>query len=673
MARFVPALTLALLAAWCGTLQGGVTAAGSTAALVALVAVLAVLGAPWRDPLGLGRAGRLLPLALWLAAAASWWASPVRRAGTVGLVLLPAFLLLPAALARCWREEPDRRQGLRAVAAVAGGIALWALGDEILLGAPRAAMPLGHHTLLAAWLVTLVPLAVLPARENGRWRFLGIAAGGAAAAAVLASRSLLGIVSLVLEAAVGLAFLRGRRGWRGWMGIAVLLALPGLAVVLQGPRVAGILAGRDVSARARAVYSAAGWQGFRARPLQGWGPGSAAWTNARFLVPEPGVNPPGEAVGELHSLPVQIAYELGTPGLLLSLGLLGLFMARRAGELGRASDPGLLLASLLGLGGACVASLGTANLAVAALPWAAATAAGGALAALPAATRPGGDRPARLYALVALLAVVPATSAHWAYDRALAAELGGRRQDAVRELAKAARLDPEFPLYRMRLALLRNDPVLALRAAEDGRDVAVLWTVAGILGQAAHQPWAPDALSRACNEDPLDPFPAFFQMQAQTQTQIRTDPRAAGRSGAHALLAAPELAAAVSWEGREPLYAESLREVRSWEGVDAGWKEAFLAAAAIPPADRQGEQKGLALTFDTDPRESISVSLFRRRPWPTRWPLVPVRGRLLDRLALPSATSLATTAPSAFPPTACVTTASPARHRAVTGQPLRSR
>jgi hypothetical protein len=225
----------------------------------------------------------------------------------------------------------------------------------------------------------------------------------------------------------------------------------------------------------------------------------------------------------------------------------------------------------------------------------------------------------------------------------------------------------------MRLALLRNDPVLALRAEEDGRDVAVLWTVAGILGQAAHQPWAPDALSQACADGPLDPFPAFFQMQAQAQAQIRADPRADGRAGARALLAAPELAAAVAWEGREPLYAESLREVRSWEGVDPGWKEAFLAAAAIPPADRRGEQEGLALTFDTDPRESISVSLFRRRPWPTRWPLVPVRGRLLDRLALPSATSLATTAPSAFPPTACVTTASPSRHRAVTGQPLRSR
>src|SRR5256885_11906564 len=46
MARFVPALTLALLAAWCGTLQGGVTAAGSTAAALTLLAVLL----PFRGP-----------------------------------------------------------------------------------------------------------------------------------------------------------------------------------------------------------------------------------------------------------------------------------------------------------------------------------------------------------------------------------------------------------------------------------------------------------------------------------------------------------------------------------------------------------------------------------------------------------------------------------------------
>jgi hypothetical protein len=468
-------------------------------------------------------------------------------------------------------------------------------------------------------------------------------------------------------------------------GLAALLVLLLLAALFQAPRIADILAGRDTSTRARSVYWAAGWQGFLARPLQGWGPGAAAWTNARFMRPEPGVNPPGEAIGELHSLPLQIAEELGAPGLLLSLAIAGLFLGRRFGERRRAADPGLLVASVLGLGGAVVASLGTANLAVAALPWAVAVAAGGALAAAGGhgRARTGTDGHGRwwgrwergavyVYVLGAGLALAPGLVAQGCYDRALAAEVAGRRSAAVGALDLAVRFDPAFPLYRMRLALLRNEPELALRAAEDGGDVAALWTVAGILGEAAHRPWASVALERACADDPLSPFPPFFRMQA--------DPRAleeaAGRSGARALLAAPELAAGVVWEGRAELYAASLRAARDWPGIDPGWKEAFLAAAAtapIIPADRQGEIAWIALTFDTDPRESISVPLFRRRPWPTRWPLVPVRRGLLSRFALPAATSLATSDPTAFSPAACVTSASPVRHRSVTWQPLRSR
>ncbi len=459
-------------------------------------------------------------------------------------------------------------------------------------------------------------------------------------------------------------------------GLAALLLLALLTVFLQAPRVAHIFAGRDTSARARSVYWAAGWQGFLARPLQGWGPGAAAWTNARFLRPVPGVNPPGEAVGELHSLPLQIAAELGAPGLLLSLAIAGLFLVRRSGERRRAADPGLLVASVLGLGGAGVAALGTASLAVVALPWAVAVAAGGALAAVGGHGRTGTDtdRHGRwgrgvvcLYVLGAGLALAPAGMAQWCYDRALAEEVAGRREAAVRFLDRAVRFDATFPLYRIRLALLRNEPELALRAAEDGGDVAALWTVAGILGAAAQRPWAPVALERACADDPLSPFPPLFRMQADPQGL------GAGRSGARALLAAPELAAAVVWEGRAELYDASVREVRAWQGIDPGWKEAFLGAAAIGPADRQGEIAWIALTFDTDPRESISVPLFHRRPWPTRWPLVPVRRGLLSRFALPAATSLATSAPTAFSPAACVTTASPARHRAVTWQPLRSR
>src|SRR6476646_3891026 len=111
MLALLPALLAALFGAWCGTLSGGATAAGAAAAALALLGTLVAAGVPLPDPLRLGRAGRLLPPALGLAAAGSAWASPAARAGWVGLLLLPAFLVLPAAVGRCWRGEPARRRG----------------------------------------------------------------------------------------------------------------------------------------------------------------------------------------------------------------------------------------------------------------------------------------------------------------------------------------------------------------------------------------------------------------------------------------------------------------------------------------------------------------------------------------------------------------------------------
>ncbi|HBL30110.1 MAG TPA: hypothetical protein DD490_25010, partial [Acidobacteria bacterium] len=61
MARFAPALLLALSAAWCGTLAGGATAAGSVTLALALLGLVAWRGTPWRDPLRLGRLRRLRP------------------------------------------------------------------------------------------------------------------------------------------------------------------------------------------------------------------------------------------------------------------------------------------------------------------------------------------------------------------------------------------------------------------------------------------------------------------------------------------------------------------------------------------------------------------------------------------------------------------------------------
>ncbi|HEY4590956.1 MAG TPA: hypothetical protein VIJ61_01030, partial [Thermoanaerobaculia bacterium] len=229
MYGLIPPLLLALFGAWCGTFAWGPSWQASAAGTLALLGALLWIAPSWRDPLRLGATGRLLPWALWIAAAASAWASPVPRAGWVALILLPAFLALPAVVERCWRREEDRRRGLRALALTVAGVSLWALIDWLALGSPRPAMPLGHHNLLAAWLVILLPLAVLPAREPGPWRFLGLAAGGLAAGTVLASRSLAGCAALGVAALLAFGFRAGRSrqrwGWLALLAAALLISL----------------------------------------------------------------------------------------------------------------------------------------------------------------------------------------------------------------------------------------------------------------------------------------------------------------------------------------------------------------------------------------------------------------------------------------------------------------
>src|SRR5258708_33620591 len=67
----IPPLLAALFGGWCGNLLGGATAAGSCAALAALLLTLAACGGPWRDPPRLGRVAAPAPPAPWGAGAAT--------------------------------------------------------------------------------------------------------------------------------------------------------------------------------------------------------------------------------------------------------------------------------------------------------------------------------------------------------------------------------------------------------------------------------------------------------------------------------------------------------------------------------------------------------------------------------------------------------------------------
>jgi O-Antigen ligase len=731
-----PAVVVAVSGFWAGTVAGGATAVG--AAVGEGVLLVAVLAAAWSgglsggDPLGLGRQGRLLALALWVAVAAGVWASPVGRAGVVGVLLLPAFVGLAATVGKAWRGEVARRWGLRGVAVVAGVGAGWGLAARFLAGVSRVAEPIGHHEALAVWLLALLPLAVLPAGRGGSWRAVGWGAGVLGVAALVAARSVVGLAGLAVEAGLLLVWLpRGSR-WRRWGGAAALVAVV-VAVAVGWGRVAALATGADPSLRARWVYTAAGWRGFLARPMLGWGAGSTAWTLAGWLRPVPGVNPPGEVVAELHSLPVRLLFELGATGSTLTVAGVGLFVWRRVRELaaGRpAADVALGQAGLAGLAGAGVALLGTAWLEVTALPVALAVAAGAALsggqrragtgngeegyAGGTAGTEPGrfnaggratpacrletaGTEPGRfrrlrgsgwasvgagVYVLVAVAILLPLDRAQFAYDRAVAAEGGAVERPALTE---AVRLDPGFPFYRAALAWsleaggdaaesagvsvddatpapaggasgrrTRSDAAasrergqaveLARRAALAAPGVAPFWLTAGVFGADAGEPWAAAALDRACALDPLGALAPFYRMTLDPAAP------AAAEYGARALLAAPELAAATFWEGREELLSRALAEVEEWPGVDAGWRQVFVTAVRGWNPDVAGTVEQVALRLDPAGAASLPLRAFRRRP--QGWWLVPVeiRRELAAQVRVPAATVLPTSSPAAFPP-----------------------
>lgn len=622
----LPALLLALLSFWSGTFAAG---AGGWAAAAGYGALLgaAVWGGGGRDPLRAGLGGELLTLALLFSVAVSWWVSPVARAGRVGLLLLPAVLLLPGFVARAWSTPAARRWGPAAVSVVMAGVALTALAGWLWLETPGAALPLGHHNLLATWLVALLPLALLGWREGGWLRWVAGVSGLLGLAALVLTRSLAGAAALAVMAMV-LAWHNRRGRWA--LGAAVV----GLAALL--PRLASLLSGADASLQARLIYLEAGWQGLWARPALGWGPGATAWTLHRFLEPAPGVLPASEVVTDLHCLPLQLAYELGLPGSLLAAGLVVVFVRTRLTV--QVEDPALRTAGLLGLLGLGVAALGGLPLAVAALPAAAALTAGAALAA--EKPRPAPRTPVAVYALAAALFLLPIVRAQLAYDRA--------------DLDAASALDPTFPLYQARRAWLDPEPGAAEAArvsAEAAPGLAPLWLGAGLLGQVEGKAWARDVLIEACRLDPLAALAPFFLALGEPEHPL------AARWAARALAADPRLLAARDWLGIEGLRERAIAEVLGFEGLEAWWLEAF-AASARARVSGEGSVRPLALAMDAEAGTALSLFAFRRRPWPVYVAQVELESAALEAITAPSAAALLTTAPEIFSRRDCLPAAS---------------
>ena len=652
----LPALLLALFLGWSGSFHGG---AGSAAALAGHLALIAAAAWGWRgwDPLGLGAAGRAAPPLLWVLLLASCRLSPVTRAGWVAVALAPLLLALPAGVARAWRGDAERRRGVAAVAAVTAAVAAWALASWAAGAGERAAQPLGHHLLLGTALATLLPLALVPAlapsgTPASTW------AARAGAAVVVAALLATGSVGAVTGAAVGCVLLLGlRRRAAVW-----LLPLVGAAAAaLVVPRL--LAPGPDPSLGARLVYWRGALEGLAERPLLGWGPGSTAWTLPLHLRPVPGVTPAGEVVGDVHSLPLQLAYELGLAGALGAALVAGLFVASRLR--GGAGRDAVGRAGLAGLAAGAVALLAGPTLGTLA-PWVAlAVAAGASLAARgagetgprragadaaarslgsgPAAPAPRREAPAGwLYGAIAVLLLLPLDLGHLLYDAARRAPPRGARE----LLRRAAAFDPEHPLYAARLGWLPGqtpaERLRTLRAAALGAPgIGALQLAAGAAAYESGQGGRAELL-RACVADPLDgmaPLLLAFASPAAAE---------APALAARAQLATPPLAAAVEWERRPRLWGESRRLIWEWPGIDPGYTRALVEATRTLP--RHGPVTHLQRRMDERAATSLSLVAFRRLPWPATLAAVPVRLAAARAVRVPSAAELPVTSPEAFPP-----------------------
>jgi hypothetical protein len=709
MTSVLPALLVALYATWSGTFHGGASALGALLGDVALLGFVAAGAPSLRDPLRLGRGTEVLLWALAIVVAASAYASPVPRAAVEPVVLFPACVLLPAAVARLWRNERRRRAGVRAIAVVVCVVAAWALADAALRDAWPAAAPLGHRGALGLWFLVLLPFAAATAGERGGWRVVGVAAATLGVAGVLATRSLVATVLVAAEiawlaaaprqrspaaartgerpptppspsssrwpssAASSSVNGRGRRRVVAWALVAAALI-----VATQTHRLIAIARGEDSSTSARIAYLDAGISGVRARPALGWGPGSVGWTVSEHLRPRPGANPPGEVVSYLHLLPLDLAYQVGVAGAMLSLAVVITFLAARRRERDDAADPALLDAAwtavLVGFAGLClvgfppiganvVALLVAAGAALAlanpsgapgAVPRVAVAVAAGAPAEVAATSGAPAASPTRrvrwvviAYVALAIAALAPLRWAQREYERARVA------LSPTEALDRAVRTDSAFPLYRARRAWASAsaEPAApaaaeARHAAEAARGVAALWLGAGLLGMEAGAPWSDEALARACDLDPLGALAPF------RLALLRRDPETAAIAGARALLSEPRLAAATAWRTREALFDRALEEVRRWPGIAPRFRARLAGGLASLPAPG-ARVRAVSLELDGSGETSVSLFVFRRLPWRTTLDAIDLDADRLRGIELGSAAVRQDTETWAFPRNGC--------------------
>jgi O-antigen ligase len=327
---------------------------------------------------------------LWVYAYAFWALTSLFWTQGLGdtiyqLTSLAIALIYMSAFALFLRERRDLRPILLGVALAALGIGTFAIAAFLLgfggdLKAGREAGGTGDPNFFATYQVVALPLVlVLTSVAGRRLRFFLYGVTLVIVASVLTSLSRGGILTLVAVLAVAFA-VPARRLFRSPMqklAILVVIVAAG-AVAYQStakdllPRIEAIIVNNQSSTATgrgsgRVDLWLAARTAFNQHPFEGIGFGAFPSQSTRLLLQTPGVQPQVYQITnvghEVHNAYLGTAAELGIPGLLLFLGMLGsvgrslLQTGRRAREVGDELVGRLAMGLVVSLFGWMVASI----------------------------------------------------------------------------------------------------------------------------------------------------------------------------------------------------------------------------------------------------------------------------------------------------------------------------
>ena len=645
----------------------GMAALASCAAFGVLSSRFSVL-----DPLQLGARGAtgpsLVGLVAWLAIAVgvvSWWVSPVPRAGLLFWCYGPWLLLLVPAIRRTMASRTARAVaeiGFGLVVCVVSVLAIW---DWLAMGSPRAAMPLGHHNLLAIWLVAMLPLAVLPSRwettvtqrsvptEWGkRASVIGAVAASLGLMALLATRSLGGALGFGVQVVVVVWTFPRASGTRlGVRRMAAALATAGAVVLAAGwRRLWAFVGAGDRSIEARWQYLQAGVDGWRERPWWGHGPGSSGWTLSEYL--DSSGLPAHQVVSDLHSVPFELVYEVGAVGTLsVALVCLMWWRARRAETVQRYREHIEEPNAHAWTRAADVALIGVLTTAVVGgffdvlAIWVLIPVLLGVRLSVspPPVSATGEGQPHRFgasriaaaiaVALVGLVALGP-LRAQFSYTRG--------------SFGRAVEADPGHPLYGAALARSNSSTQGAIAAAEAAGGLGALFLSAGALAANNGDLGLADAaLVRSCDlssGDPMAPYllavlrdPGPFDATALTEAQTRSLDAVA-----RALLAEPRLLVTPELLARPEVRRTAVELLEFRPEIPIGWRAVLVETETELSRQPTTTEDPVDLVLVTDETGETSLSLFafRRPPVPAVLARVTIDRLLAEAIQMPPAAVL---------------------------------